>query len=73
MERDAYPMADGTAQHEKMPYEMHVRDFVHDKEDNAYRVGNAFCQQRHKTCMAERLTELREGYNDHPAHDEIDR
>ena len=61
MERDAYPMADGAAQHEKMPNEMHVGDFVHDKENDADRVGNAFRKKYHETRMAERLAELREG------------
>ena len=72
MECDADPMADGAAQHEKMPYEMHVRDFVHDKEDDADRVGNAFREKDHETRVAERLTELRKGEDDHPAHNEID-
>lgn len=73
MERDAYPMADGAAQHEKMPNEMHVGDFVHDKENDADRVGNAFRKKYHETRMAERLAELREGEDDHPAHNEINR
>ena len=72
MERDADPMADGAAENEKMPDEMHVRNFVHDKEDDAHRVGDAFSQQNREASRAESLAELRKGDDNHPAHDEID-
>ena len=71
-ERDADPMADGAAENEKMPDEMHVGDFVHDKEDDADCVGNAFSHKNRKASRTERLAELREGDDDHPPHDEID-
>ena len=53
MERDAYPMADGAAQHEKMPYEMHVRDFVHDVECDTDSICDAAGHQRGEACRCE--------------------
>lgn len=65
-------MADGAAKHKKMPDEVHIRNFVHDEEDDTERVSYAFRKKQDKTRVVERLAELRKGDDDHPAHDEID-
>ena len=71
-EGDADPMADGATQYEQMPDEMHVWDFVHDKEDDADGVGDAFRKQSREAGRTERLAKLREGDDNHPTHDQID-
>ena len=72
MERDADPMADGAAQHEKMPDEMHVRNFVHDIKYDTDGICDAAGHQCGKAPWSKRRLDLRKGDDDHPAHDDVD-